>query len=443
LLPALSVLGLVSLGYLAGAAVVFFELPSSRFLEKGFTGARAWIERQKAVPDTSDESAPPPSVGKVGSPDKAYDGFTLYTIQSRSQAASRLRTRAMLIDMEGNLVHDWAVAYEQVWPGRSPHVKNPVDPELISFAGCHLYPNGDLLAVFHALGDTPYGYGLVKLDSDSNVLWRYSDNVHHDVDVAEDGTIYALTQQITDHLPKSLDYLPSPCLVDYLVLLDAKTGREKRRIPILEAFLNSPFAAHLDALSRLPRRVAPPGLPPAAPADDGKGDILHTNFVHVLSRKQAPRFPLFKAGQVLISVHQLHTLAVVDTDSGSVIWAARGPWLYQHDAQFLDNGHILLFDNFGSPLGSRVLEYDPQTQAIPWWYAGENHGSFVTPVRGLSQRLPNGNTLVVDSALGTLLEVTPGKETVWSCSCHAHVPFARRYGPEQVPFLTGGSHAGP
>jgi hypothetical protein len=98
----------------------------------------------------------------------------------------------------------------------------------------------------------------------------------------------------------------------------------------------------------------------------------------------------------------------------------------------------------GSPHGSRVLEYDPQTQAFPWWYPGANGIPFYTRLRGMAQRLPNGNTLIVNSDGGETFEVTPGQEVVWSCSCgRVELKRARRYMPEQLPFLGRDQQARP
>jgi hypothetical protein len=104
---------------------------------------------------------------------------------------------------------------------------------------------------------------------------------------------------------------------------------------------------------------------------------------------------------------------------------------------------LLIFDNRGSAWESRVLEYDPQTQACPWSYASESSPSFLTLIQGRCQRLANGNTFIVNPKDGVLLEVTADKELVWSCSCHAHVPFARRYAPDQLTFLKGTHNARP
>jgi hypothetical protein len=107
-----------------------------------------------------------------------------------------------------------------------------------------------------------------------------------------------------------------------------------------------------------------------------KGDLIHTNSVKVLTPARSGQFPLFQAGQVLLSFRTLHAIAVLDVGKRSVVWAARGPWRIQHDAEFLDNGHLLLYDNHGWNKGCRVIEYDPVTQAIPWVYSDADASPF-------------------------------------------------------------------
>jgi hypothetical protein len=407
----------MALSFVLGAAVMYFQLPASDFLREAFTGGQAWTDREAALAAPPPGPERPPSVA-VDKPGRTWDGFTLYT--------TNVGARAALLDMRGRVVHRWEAPFSQVWP-RPPHVRQPVPDEKVYIFACHLDPNGDLLAVYHGTGDTPYGYGLAKLDRDSHVLWTYPANAHHAVDVGEDGTIYVLTQRLARQMPRGLDFLPAPALVDQLVLLSPQ-GRELKTIPLLEAFRDSAYAPLLSLRS---------------PYTAEAWDVLHANFVELLRPARAAQFPLFRAGQVLVSLRALDTVAVVDTDRGSVAWAARGPWHGQHDPHFLDNGRLLVFDNLGSPKGSRVLEYDPTTQACPWSYSDEASPAFATPIQGRCQRLPNGNTLIVNSGHGELLEVTPEKDLVWSCSCGARVPWARRYRGDQLTFLEGGSCARP
>jgi hypothetical protein len=248
---------------------------------------------------------------------------------------------------------------------------------------------------------------------------------------------------MVDKPPRGLEYLPTPCLVDFIDVISPE-GKPLKRIPLLEAFRDSPYAALLCMLER-PKMYgqasppAPQGIVADQPFIDDKRrrDVLHTNTVKVLPRALAAKFPLFRPGQLLISPRHLDAIAVLDPNSEKVVWAARGPWRAQHDPSFLDNGHLLLFDNMGSPTGSRVLEYDPQLQAFPWCYPGDKGTPFYSRIRGMSQRLANGNTLIVNSSGGEAFEATPDHEVVWSCSCGVELKRARRYSREQLPFLSG------
>src|SRR5262249_5077011 len=160
---------------------------------KAFTGVKAWHERGRLPalpPDRADEHTQAGVTEDQAG--KTCDGFTLVTTDKGSQAR--------LIDMRGQVVHQWAMPFYQAWP-RSPHIGDHLAEARIHWFRCYLYPNGHLLAIYHAYGDTPYGYGLVKLDKDSRLLWKYAACAHHDIDVDEDGTIYTLVQSLASEPP--------------------------------------------------------------------------------------------------------------------------------------------------------------------------------------------------------------------------------------------------
>jgi hypothetical protein len=432
----LSLLGLAGLCFVVGAAAIYFDLPGSAQLRKAFIGAQAWRERG----NTSAE-APEEAQGRTGvtidRPKLTWDGFTLYTSASG--------TWAQLLDMRGTVVHRWQMPFSRAWQVPT-QVERPLRDDKIYWFRAHLYPNGDLLAVYQTDGDTPHGYGLAKIDKNSELIWTYSARVHHDVDVGEDGRIYTLTHAVVHQRPDKLNGIPAPYIADYLVVLSPR-GKELKKIPILEAFRDSPFALTLASLTDPASKgnsflLASPGM------SEEKGDITHANSVKVLSRALAPRFRLFKPGQVLISLRRLNTLAVVDVETGAIVWAARGVWAAQHDAAFLENGRLLVYDNLGSTRGSRVLEYDPITQGISWSHVGANPKPFVALQRGVSQRFINGNTLIAEPARGRLFEVTSQDEIGWECYCpiadtpaggglpeRAVITGARRYDPTSLAFL--------
>lgn len=341
----LSILGLLLLSYTFGAAAMFFQLPSSGFLSKGFIGARAWTEKRGTSTQPAGEMSPI-TTSFVDKPAKTFDGFTLYACASTSAPS----TWVSLINMRREVVHRWSVSFSKIWPNPPQLEGRQIDDSLACIFACHLYANGDLLVVFHGLERTVRGYGLAKMDKDSNVIWSYAANVHHDVVVGEDGTIYTLEQRPVYERPKGLEFVHLPWLVDYLVMLTPDGKELKKPISILEALRTSPYATLLSPLET--------PLNPSSTTELNeqtfrelrqRQDVLHTNSVKVLTRAMASKFPNFKAGQILVSMRSLNAIAVLDPETGTVVWGADGPWHVQHDAQFLDNGHLLIFDNIGSP----------------------------------------------------------------------------------------------
>jgi hypothetical protein len=83
------------------------------------------------------------------------------------------------------------------------------------------------------------------------------------------------------------------------------------------------------------------------------------------------------------------------------------------------------------------------TQAIPWTYANESSVAFRAGSRGMKQRLPNGNTLVVDPDHWFVAEVTPNKALAWEHCCGGIVTGARRYGADELTFLKGAARVRP
>jgi hypothetical protein len=430
----LSLLGVLLLSYLCGAAVMFFQFPASGTLSKSFMGVRAMAEQWHMV-QTQPTGNAPVSTGTIDVPGKTFDGYTLYAYVSLTAPS----TSVCLIDMHREVVHQWSVAFSRIWPN-PPHIEGrQVADSSVSIFACHLYENGDLLVVLHGVRLHATGYGLVKLDKDSNVLWSYASNVHHDVKVGDDGVIYALTHRRTETRPSGLEFIPPPWRVDHLVMLSPDGKELCEPISLLEVLRNSPYRPLLSPLESPLSPLATPELNDLnMNSIEEHQDVLHSNSISVLTRALAPKFPHLKPGQVLITMRNIHTLAVLDPEYRSIEWAASGPWRFPHDAQFLDDGRVLLFDNMGSPHGSRVLEYDLWSGTFPWTYPGPDDPPFFSPVRGMAQRLPNGNTLIVDSGEKEMFEVTPEREVVWNCSTVGQISTARRYGPEQVKFLKPG-----
>ena len=176
-------------------------------------------------------------------------------------------------------------------------------------------------------------------------------------------------------------------------------GEELQKVSVVDAFMASPYARMVNLVAWY-----------------SKGDYFHTNAVDVLDPAAAAELAPGARQPVLISMRELGAIGILDLADQRFLWATRGAWVGQHDPDLLPNGHILMFDNFGDygPGGtSRVIEFDPKTQAITWQYAGDAKRPLASGVRSAQERLANGNTLITESEGGRLLEVTPAGEIVW------------------------------
>jgi hypothetical protein len=290
---------------------------------------------------------------------KAYNGLNLY--------CSGHGPEAILMDMNGNQLHSWQYDITKVWEKEY----DPLIPEHQFWRRVHLLENGDLLAIFE-------GYGLIKLDKDSNLIWSYAKKAHHDLYIMPDGKIFVLTRE-ANLIPK---YNQTEMILEDFISL-------------LKCMENSKFAPLLDMTAK-------------------NGDIFHTNTIEVLDGRLAHRSPAFKPGNVLVSILVLDFIAVVDIEKESMVWGMSGPWKRQHQPTVLDNGRMLIFDNnTGEERQSRVLEFDPFTGKIHWEYPGVAGNFFYSADCGSCQRLGNGNTLISDTNAGRALEVTPDKTIAW------------------------------
>jgi len=304
--------------------------------------------------------------------ERVQNGYNFYT--------SGHATEAYLVDMNGELVHRWSYDFDELWKGldipRAPAGRG-------KWRRAHLFPNGDILAIHE-------GIGMIKLDRDSNLLWEYAGQTHHDVHVLPDGSMWTLSRK-AEVIPRI--HPKEPVMDDLLVELSPE-GAELRRVSVLECLENG---GESELLARMKDR----------------GELFHTNSIEILDGRGAERVPELAAGNALISLRYLHAVCVVDLEAEAVVWSLTGDFREQHDAKILENGNLLLFDNRGQGEASTVYEFDPATREVVWMYRGTPEEPFYSSVCGTAYRLANGNTLINESSGGRSFEVTPEKEIVW------------------------------
>lgn len=306
---------------------------------------------------------------------RTYEGLNFY-ISGHSP-------NAFLMDMTGKVLHEWNLDLaSEKWPA------GDIPRRGASFRRAVLLPDGDVIAVAESSH-------LVRMDSRGEPRWVLLDNYHHDIEIVDADRMYVLARMahvVPEVNPKR------PILEDFVTEI-GMDGAERRRVSILKAFLASPFATLLDR-SQL------------------AADVFHTNDLEVLDGRLESRDPAFQAGRILLSLPQISTIAVLDFDAEKIVWAKKGEWGFLHNPTVLENGNVLLFDNFsltrkGLFRASRVLEIDVFTENISWQYAGNRNRQFFSQTCGTNQKLPNGNVLITETDNGVAFEVTPDGETVW------------------------------
>lgn len=341
------------------------------------------IRRLEAIGYASG-TAPAPDAARITVHDrgKAYSGFNFYV--------SGHAPEAILMDMQGTVLHSWFYDYDKLWPESEEPLSDTSQRWM--WRRAYLYPNGDILAIHE-------GVSMLKLDRESNRIWEYTNRPHHDLWVGEEGEIFVLTRkgrmapEITTEIP---------ILEDFITQLDAD-GNEIKSVSILRAL---ELGGYEKILAAIRHNVARSSMP-------RRGDLLHTNSIEILDGSLEQVLPEFKKGNVLISCLKIDTIMVVDLEREEVVWTLEGEFARQHDATMLDNKQMLLFDNRGFAGKSAVRQIDPVSREETWLYHGTEEAPFASKDCGASYRLPNGNTLVVESEYGRAFEVTPDKTVVW------------------------------
>jgi len=140
-------------------------------------------------------------------------------------------------------------------------------------------------------------------------------------------------------------------------------------------------------------------------------DVLHVNSVDLVERDIAE---VSEKGNLLVSLRNLDIIGIIDRKTQAYVWTwGPGDILAQHCAKVLDNDNILLFDNGFTRGYSRVIEVNPTLGRIEWEYKTDPPEEFYSGRRGGCQRLPNGNTLIMETEKGLVFEVTMDGKIVW------------------------------
>jgi hypothetical protein len=408
------VLSLMVLSFGYGYACHSWGWFPQSYVEQAWLQAREWVDEDiETKPRVYERSG-----ARTVRPDQVQPGLTLVTSYWPSDRSSVPQPGARLLDRNGRVLHEWMPDRAALF---SDVNRKGGAPTKADFDGSYLFPNGDLLLVLDYIG-------AVRVDACGEVVWRLAEGNHHYFSRAEDGSFWmpgtsAERRTQTAQYPDGFPGIDTPVWLDQILRVGAD-GTVHRRINVLDVLYQNDLERHIvKAFGAYARTVDP--------------DVVHLNDVEPLPDSMAADYPLFEAGDLVVSLRRPSLVFVFDPDTGTVRWHASHPFLRQHDPDFLGDGWIGVFDNNydfterGTMLGgSRIVAIQPHTDSVEVRFPTAQSEPFYTRVQGQWQQLANGNMLLVERGAGRVAEVNPDGETVWDW---VHAP----YDETRVPIVTG------
>lgn len=335
-------------------------------------------------------------------PGEAYQGYTV--LQGSMPGGTQIR----LIDMRGELVQQWPVDFFDLWP-EPTHLSEaqiPKTPFNYHTQGMVIEPDGSV--VFNIAEK-----GTAKLDKCGEVVWLLDRKTHHSITPTEAGYWIPAHKPI-DETEEHLFFKPGTKSkakriqhhafhgYENLVLLVDHNGEVIREFSVLQSLYDAGLESALFDAAAI-----------------RKTDPTHINDIVEVTPPLAEKLPGVEIGDLLISIRQLHMLAIFDQYTGELKWHHRGQWVRQHDPEIDSDGNITLFNNshrhfaFNREPGSNIIKFIPETGEEVVIYPLEDQPTFFSSIMGRHEPLDNGNRLIIESKRGRVFEINEQGDIVW------------------------------
>ena len=387
------------LAFLLGGVFATFEWQPYQFFEDSVKNARRYLQQAEQERPEILQPIRYKGVGVTINRPGAYAGVT--AVQGLFAEGVELR----LIDMSGRVIHRWQADFDAIWPDPEHvlPVNRPASNLHYQAHGMEFLPDGSVVFNFDNLG-------AAKLDRCGAVVWKVDRATHHAVTPASDGSFWVPARRDIRELEDRMllrpieksDLLESDGRYEDSLLLVTADGRIDAEISVLAPLFDGRFAPELFDVREF-----------------SVTDPTHLNDVEVVTPELARRIPGVEAGDLLVSLRQMHMLAILDRQTGAILWSRVGPWVRQHDPDITPEGLIEVFNNgdgrfaVDGVIGSSIITLDPATGEVHTAYPRDGDARFFTRIMGAHQRLPNGNRLITESQPGRVLEVDPQGDVVW------------------------------
>jgi len=182
----------------------------------------------------------------------------------------------------------------------------------------------DFSLIFHS------GIGHVyKIDKNSKLMWKSKKIAHHAIELDSQGNIWTCSIDIDNKIANKNSFRDDAILCLY------PNGKEKHFLSLTQTFSNNglfdKFVAH-SLIFELWYGFDPYHL----------NDILPVNSDGVY----------WKKGDIFLSLCVQNMIALYRPSTDSIIWQQKGPWVFQHDINIINDSVISVFNNNYSFLDS-------------------------------------------------------------------------------------------
>lgn len=309
-----------------------------------------------------------------------------------------------LIRLDGSVIRRWPISYLSLYPNLDhifPENERPTSDWNAAIHGMNISPDGSLIFSMD-------GKGTTKLDKCGSPLWTLPRMTHHSIDRAEDGSYWIPSRHIIEDVDAAYSLYRTPYRDDTILSISPQ-GKVISEISVNQILIDNGLFSLVVANGRFKTEMR-------------ESDVLHVNDIEELDEDMADQFPLFEAGDLLLSIRHLNALLVVSPVDWKVKWYQIGPWLRQHDPDFQPNGTITVFNNNSDDTnrgdilgGSTIMEITPHSpdRTVKTVYGIGDGQEFFTNTQGKHQFLENGNLLIAEYYGGRAYEVDSSGEIVW------------------------------
>lgn len=226
--------------------------------------------------------------------------FLISTLKTANQVEIKLMNL-----LHGNVIKSWRL-------DQDVRIKKFYDPTSIS-RPYHPLMIKDSSIIVNLEGET----GLINIDKNNKLKWIESNFIfHHSIELENDSTIW------TSVRVKNFDkYKIDGFLHDGICAIDPRSGKIKFSKSIADILVENGYQNILDVYY--------------------ENDAIHLNDVQpaLYSSKY------WEKGDLLLSMRHRNTVALYRPSTNKIIWLKTGPWLGQHDCDFVDGKTIMVFGN--------------------------------------------------------------------------------------------------